>query len=60
MSQIAYLDGSTVLYWGSLVLVLGLAAGLCLSLALYPRYNRHSAAVWVFFPFALVLGLFSA
>lgn len=60
MSQIAYLDGSTVLYWGSLVLVLGLAAGLSLSLALYPRYNRHSAAVWVFFPFALLLGLFFA
>ena len=60
MSQIAYLYGGFVLYWPSLVLALGLAAGLCLSLALYPRYNRHSAAVWVFFPFALILGLFCA
>ena len=57
MSQIAYLSGGLVLYWPSLILALGLAAGLCLSLALYPRYNRHSAAVWVFFPFALLLGL---
>ena len=58
MSQIAYLSGGLVLYWPSLVLALGLGAGLCLSLALYPRYNRHSAAVWVFFPFAVILGLF--
>ena len=57
MSQIAYLSGGLVLYWPSLILTLGLAAGLCLALALYPRYNRHSAAVWVFFPFALLLGL---
>ena len=60
MNPIAYLNGGLVLYWPSLVLALGLAAGLCLSLALYPRYNRHSAAVWVFFPFALLLGLFCA
>ena len=57
MSQIAYLSGGLVLYWPSLILALDLAAGLCLALALYPRYNRHSAAVWVFFPFALLLGL---
>lgn len=60
MSQIAYLSGGLVLYWSGIVLALGLAAGLCLSLALYPRYNRHSAAVWVFFPFALILGLLIA
>ena len=60
MSQIAYLAHGLTLYWPSLILVLGLAAGLCLSLALYPRYNRHSTAVWVFFPFALILGLFCA
>lgn len=60
MSQIAYLSGQLALYWPSLILALGLAAGLCLSLALYPRYNRHSAALWVFFPFALLLGLFCA
>ena len=58
MNAIAYLDGGLVLYWNALVLALGLAAGLCLTLALYPRYNRRPAAVWVFFPFALVLGLF--
>ena len=56
MSQIALLSGGRVLYWGGLIPALGLAAGLCLTLALYPLYNRHSAAVWVFFPFALLLG----
>ena len=57
MNSIAVISGDLVLYWNGIVLALGLAAGLCLSLALYPRYNRHSAAVWVFFPFAVVLGL---
>lgn len=57
MNSIAVISGDLVLYWNGIVLALGLAAGLCLSLALYPRYNRHSAAVWVFFPFAVLLGL---
>ncbi len=57
MTPIAYLDGGLTLYWNGLILALGLATGLTLTLALYPRYNRHTAAVWVFFPFALVLGL---
>ena len=57
MNQIAYLSGERVLYWAGLIPALSLAAGLCLALALYPRYNRHSAAVWVFFPFALILSL---
>ena len=58
MSAIAILSGRTVIYWGGLITALSLAAGLCLTFALYPRYNRHSAAVWVFFPFAVILGLF--
>ena len=57
MNAVAYLDSGVTLYWSGLVFALGLAAGLSLTLALYPRYNRHTAAVWVFFPFALVLGL---
>ena len=60
MSQIAYLSGGLALYWPSLILALGLGAGLCLTRALYPRYNRHSTAVWVFFPFALILSLLFA
>ena len=58
MSQIAYMSGERILYWSGLIPALGLAAGLCLALALFPRYNRHNTAVWVFFPFALILGLF--
>ena len=57
MNGIAYLAGGQVLYWSGVILALGLAAGLFLTRALYSRYNRHSTAVWVFFPFALILGL---
>lgn len=57
MNSTAVISGDLVLYFNGIILALGMAAGLCLSLALYPRYNRHSAAVWVFFPFAVLLGL---
>ena len=60
MNPIAYLSGGRGLYWAGLIPALGLAAGLCLTLALYPRYNRHNTAVWVFFPFAVVLSAFFA
>ena len=54
MNALAYLAGDLTLYWNGIVTALGLAAGLCLALALYPRYNRHNTAVFVFFPFALI------
>lgn len=57
MSQIAYMSGERIVYWSGLIFALGLAAGLALALAIYPRYHRHNTAVWVFFPFALLLGL---
>lgn len=60
MNPIAWMSGERIVYWIGLIQALGLAAGLCLALGLFPRYNRHNAAVWVFFPFALVLGLFFA
>ena len=52
MNEIAVFTGSLTIYWSAIVICLGIAAGLCLTLALYPMDHRHNTAVWVFFPFA--------
>lgn len=57
MNEIAVFTGSLTIYWSSIVICLGIAAGLCLSLALYPMDHRHNTAVWVFFPIATVLSI---
>ena len=57
MNEIAVFTGSLTIYWSAIVICLGIAAGLCLSLALYPMDHRHNTAVWVFFPIALVLSV---
>ncbi len=58
MNEIAVFTGSVTIYWSAIVITLGIAAGLCLTLALYPMDHRHNTAVWVFFPIALVLSVF--
>ena len=58
MNEIAVFTGSLTIYWSAVVICLGIAAGLCLTLALYPMDHRHNTAVWVFFPIATVLGIF--
>ena len=57
MNEIAVFTGSLTIYWSAIVITLGIAAGLCLSLALYPMDHRHNTAVWVFFPIAVVLSV---
>lgn len=57
MNEIAVFTGSLTIYWSSIVICLGIAAGLCLTLALYPMDHRHNTAVWVFFPIALALSV---
>ena len=57
MTEIAVFTGDITIYWSSIVICLGLAAGLCMTLALYPMDHRHNTAVWVFFPVALVLSI---
>ena len=60
MNEIAVFTGSVTIYWSSIIICLGIAAGLCLSLALYPMDHRHNTAVWAFFPIAAVLGVLLA
>ena len=57
MNEIAVFTGSITIYWSSIIICLGIAAGLCLTLALYPMDHRHNTAVWVFFPIAVVLSV---
>ena len=57
MNEIAVFTGSLTIYWSAIVICLGIAAGLCLSLALYPMDHRHNTAVWVFFPIAVLLSV---
>ena len=57
MNEIAVFTGSITIYWSAIVITLGMAAGLCLTLALYPMDHRHNTAVWVFFPIAVVLSV---
>ena len=57
MNEIAVFTGSITIYWSAIVICLGMAAGLCLTLALYPMDHRHNTAVWVFFPIAVVLSV---
>lgn len=57
MNPIAVYVGTTVIYWNSIVIALCIAACLALTLALYTANNGSGAAVWVFFPPALVFGV---
>ncbi|MCR5090233.1 MAG: prolipoprotein diacylglyceryl transferase [Oscillospiraceae bacterium] len=57
MSEIAVFTGDITVYWSSVIICLGIAAGLCMTLALYPMDHRHNTAVWVFFPLALSLSV---
>ena len=58
MNEIAVFTGNITIYWSAVIICLGCAAGLCLTLALYPMDHRHNTAVWVFFPIAVALSVF--
>lgn len=53
MTQIAIYSGSIVIYWSSLVICFGLAACLCLSLALYTANGGRAAAMLLLLPLAV-------
>ena len=57
MNEIAVFTGSLRIYWSAVIIALGAAAGLFLSLALYPMDHRHNTAVWAFFPVAVLLSV---
>ncbi|MCR5137303.1 MAG: prolipoprotein diacylglyceryl transferase [Oscillospiraceae bacterium] len=57
MNEIAVFTGNLTIYWSSILICLGIAAGLFMTLALYPADHRHNTAVWVFFPFAVAISV---
>ncbi|MBO5556554.1 MAG: prolipoprotein diacylglyceryl transferase [Oscillospiraceae bacterium] len=57
MNPIAVYTGEITLYWSGIVITLGIAAGLALTLTLYPTDYRHNTAVWVMFPLALLFSV---
>ena len=56
-SSIAIYSGPIVIYWSSLIIALGLAAALCLSLALYRGSGGRAAAVLLLLPLALLFSV---
>ena len=58
MSEIAIYSGSTVIYWSSIIIALGIAAWFCLSYALYTANGGRGAAMWIFLPIAVLLSVF--
>ena len=57
MSEIAIFSGSTLIYWSSIIIALGVAAGFCLSYGLYTSHKGRGTAMWVFFPVAVLLSV---
>ncbi len=60
MNPIAIYTGEITVYWSGIIIALGIAACLALTLALYPMSGRHNAAVWVMFPFAFFFSVIFA
>ena len=57
MNPVAIYTGTLTIYWAGILVTLGLAAALALTLALHPMDAGRNAAVWVFFPFAFVFSV---
>ena len=53
MNPVAVYTGDITIFWSGIMIGLGIAVCLSLTLALYPIDGRRNAAVWVTFPFAL-------
>ena len=57
LNAIAFFNGKITIYWSGIVIALGLAAGFCLTYALYSAHNRERACVFAFFPAAVILSV---
>ena len=56
-ASIAIYSGSMVIYWSSIVIALGLAACLCLSLALFTANGGRAAGMLLLLPLALLFSI---
>lgn len=57
MNPIAMILGSHVIYWNAIVIVLGVAACFCLTMALFTAHGGRAAAIWLLLPLAIALSL---
>ena len=57
MNPIAMILGSHVIYWNAVVIVLGVAACFCLTMALFTAHGGRAAAIWLLLPLAIALSL---
>lgn len=60
MNPIAIYTGDLTIYWSGIIIAIGIAVALTMTLALYPMSGRNNAAVWVMFPFALFFSVIFA
>ena len=57
MNPIAMILGSHVIYWNAVVIVLGVAACFCLTMALFTAHGGRAVALWLLLPLAILLSL---
>lgn len=57
MNPIAINIGTTVIYWNTIIITLGIASCFMLCLALYGANNGRGAAMWVMFPLAVLFSV---
>lgn len=60
MNPIAVYTGEITVYWSAIIICLGVASCLAMTLALYPMSGRSNVAVWALFPFALLFSVIFA
>lgn len=60
MNQIAICIGSTLIYWSSIIICLGIAACFALSYALYTSHGGRPSAMWLLLPLALIFSVIFA
>ncbi|MDO5444709.1 MAG: prolipoprotein diacylglyceryl transferase [Eubacteriales bacterium] len=57
MDAIAFYTGDLVVYWSSVVIVLGILAGFCLAYSLYTAHSGRGSTMFVAFAFSLVFSV---
>ena len=57
MDRIAIINGETFLYWNSIILVLAVAAAVCMFLTFYLRRSGNGISAALLVPLSMVLSL---
>ena len=57
MNQIAVCIGNIFIYWSSVIIFLGIAAGFALTYSLYTSHGGRGSALWLLLPLALLFSV---